>query len=215
MYIVNTIGSFIGAGGVFCRYNKKTILMKSGETIDFLYAEYRQGMPYELALPFGVKKLNWTKDFYVIVESVSLFSAAHGYPTRNGCVSRLFLGDHKWRDSMLIPKWNEPIWELSESSFLDRYKVYNNKGKNAIYELDDRLRWGKYKGYSILEICMENAKYIEWCIHNIREEFCLNDEALFYLIENGIEFSNNTIRLNHQKKVWFMNDYEDFLEPTF
>lgn len=190
--------------------------MKKGETIGALYNNMPDSVRHSDRFPFAVRNTTWSKDFYVIVEDVSFEKngiIAIGFPTRKGNYTRLFLDDPDWRENMVIPKCNYPLWEIAEGISLKNYKKFDNQLEEAIYELDDRLKWGKHKWYSIAEISIINPSYISWCILNQEKSFCLSKNALDYLIDNKVSFKDGMIELNNQKLQWIKSDYDEEYRP--
>lgn len=45
-----------------------------------------------------------------------------------------------------------------------------------LYDIDTIYSFGKYKGKSLLDVSMENAMYIEWCLINVNS-FAITEKA--------------------------------------
>lgn len=50
-------------------------------------------------------------------------------------------------------------------------------------QLEDKIWFGKHKGKRIVDLIIENPKYIDWCMQNI-ERFHLSKEAFDFLLLN-------------------------------
>jgi hypothetical protein len=188
--------------------------MEKGETILEIYNRNIAKLSYNERFPFAVKKINWSADYYVIVEEIEINSGeAQGIPTKGGNIVRLFFDDLEWRRNLIIPHFNQPIWIIVKGINFSHYK--RNGGLGNTYEIDSRLKWGKHKGLSIDELCQEHLDYIEWCVQDLEHNFCLSNNAITSLKDKGISFSKGIVDLNQEKLKWYQNGLAEELTPSY
>ena len=60
--------------------------------------------------------------------------------------------------------------------------------KITIYQLEDKLPFGKHKGYSIRQILQNDPSYLLWCSEKL-ERFAMSDEAWDYAVSINANFS--------------------------
>ena len=74
------------------------------------------------------------------------------------------------------------------------------KQVHYIYDLDDKIAFGKYEGKTIQEILNWDAQYLHWCIQNL-ESFGLSAAAMGVAKTKASFFANvetvNDVRIEH------------------
>jgi len=192
----------------------KTTQKTKGENIFSIYSRLNDEKGYHGATPFAARMIYWPKDVYVVFEEVNIAAGyAIGYAARNGEHLRIFKDIPEWRAESKIPATHSPLWAVVENAPLGTYKTNYSTGVLGIYKLDDRLKWGKYKGFSILEITLMDFRYLEWAIRDLEENFCLSSETINYLTANELEIEPWILELNNEKIAWYESDYADELKP--
>lgn len=128
-------------------------------------------------VPFGVRRDNWSNEYYTIVEKIEIrrwpYGSAFGYPTINGKYSNHYEYSNEWVKAKLIPgagsyQWTfAPVAKLPEMN-KDNIPSQNKKNKKLNeFSKTSFFDFGKYKGKTLENIFKENPNYIFWCIRNI------------------------------------------------
>jgi len=167
--------------------------------------------------PFAVRRDNWSKKYYAIVEKVEInkfpYGNAYGFSTINGIYSNHFEHDSKWRRKRIIPCCGCYQWTLVEivdsveiekanqtrkKEIVDKLPIVRDKF--TVYEQESTLNFGKYKGKTINEIYQFEPTYIEWCIEKING-FAIAEKTINFLIKKSMNFSfkEETIIKNNEK----------------
>lgn len=137
-------------------------------------------------IPFCVSKGNWSNpDVYVIVKEVipdgKGYGEAFGIPVTEGIINNYFEHSAKWKYKRIIPSagtynWKSRFEKSTEIKNSCNFKNEKTEEKN-IYNLRDKIPFGKFKGKTIEEICNLDSSYLVWAIKNVRD-FNLSDDIL-------------------------------------
>ena len=60
--------------------------------------------------------------------------------------------------------------------------------KITIYQLSDKLPFGKHKGQTIRQVLQSDSSYLLWCVEKL-DRFAMSDEAWDYAISINANFS--------------------------
>ena len=60
--------------------------------------------------------------------------------------------------------------------------------KITIYQLEDKLPFGKHKGHSIRQVLQSDSSYLLWCMEKL-DRFAMSDEAWDYAVSINANFS--------------------------
>src|ERR1700739_3611616 len=122
--------------------------------------------------PFAVRRVNWTEEYYTVVEKIDCTSLpygnAFGYPTINGKYSDHYDYDKKWRKDKLIPCCGCYQWTLVENADLTNLKEgLAATKKYTQQELKERQAANEtWKGIKLRhnekDIPAEWNKYVNW-----------------------------------------------------
>jgi len=78
------------------------------------------------------------------------------------------------------------------------------------YELDTPLTFGKYKGYDLLQVFINDPSYIDWCIRKL-DHFTLEEWVYDELLEHKPDFEFSAESLEKLRSNWEPeDDYWDF-----
>lgn len=80
------------------------------------------------------------------------------------------------------------------------YSESFGKDSKKVFELDDVITFGKYKGNTIDDVIHDDYGYIEWCLDNL---------AWFKISENVYEQLNKAMASHYESLGDFDYGYED------
>ena len=60
--------------------------------------------------------------------------------------------------------------------------------KITIYQLEDKLPFGKHKGHTIRQVLQSDSSYLLWCMEKL-DRFAMSDEAWDYAVSINANFS--------------------------
>lgn len=124
--------------------------------------------------PFAVRRDNWTKEFYTIVERVECeklpYGKAFGFSVAHGRYSNHYDYEKKWRETGLIPCCGCYQWTLVSDADLSIRRpspATTKKREDRIKTGASTLRFGKYQGRTVDEIFHLQPSYLAWLIENV------------------------------------------------
>ncbi len=171
--------------------------------------------------PFAVRRDNWSKKYYAIVEKVEInkfpYGNAYGFSTINGIYSNHFEHDSKWRRKRIIPccgcyQWSlvknvdfekiEKVNQIRKKEIVDQLPIV--KDKFIVYEQESPLIFGKHKGKTINEVFQIEPTYLEWSIENING-FVIAEKTINIFTNNSKDFNfkTETVIKNNEKLLLY------------
>jgi len=110
-----------------------------------------------------------------------------------------FDNEDDWEQEFLF---NDAYWYVKIGSMLGKfYRKEKSTHKEEIkdnivtkYNLNDELRFGKYKGKTILEIIKESPSYIKWCGDNVEGFSFVENEDFRKLLKKYLDREQAEIR---------------------
>ena len=164
-------------------------------------------------VPFGVRRDNWSNEYYTIVERVEIYhypyGKAYGYPTIKGEYSNHYDYNTEWVNNKVIPCGGCYQWTFVPDAKLPQIENHSTKPskqrvkKFNLFYRTSILDFGKYKGKTLESVFVENPNYIFWCIKNIPSFFIYPQKIIELAKENNIEISKHIIESLEGKKGFF------------
>lgn len=148
------------------------------DNIFSIYYSIGRALPFEMQR-FPKDATDWYKSQSVLVTEIhprGKYGAALGFYLHKGERADSYWCKKDDTEPQLIPCCGCGGWSLVRV-IGEPTAAAKEKQPTTVLEPDDILTFGKYKGHKVIDVYLENYKYLKWAEANVRD-FLVNWQAL-------------------------------------